>query len=118
MNNHPDIVAYFSSLEAFVSLGAELVFVDSKSSDGTLEAITTFCEIHGGILIGLPHGLYAAWNAGVEAASRKWITFGTVGDTQTVQGLQHFIYVSKVTQADVVVSPPGARRGKIAIESR
>ncbi len=117
-NNHPDIVAHLSSLEGFVSLGAELVFVDSESTDGTLEAITSFCEIHGGILIGLPPGLYAAWNAGVEAASRKWITFGTVGDTQTVQGLQHLLYVLESTQADVVVSPPRMRRGKIAIESR
>ncbi len=73
-NNHPEIVAHLGicpkagrpslrtsrSLEAIVSQGAEIVFVDSESTDGTLEALAAFCKIYGGTVLDLPPWLYAA----------------------------------------------------------
>jgi hypothetical protein len=62
-NNHPEITAHLGSLEIIFSQGAEIVFMDSELTDGTLEAITTFRNIHGGVVFRLPPGLYAAWSA-------------------------------------------------------
>jgi hypothetical protein len=117
-NNHPEIVAHLGSQEAIVSLGAEIVFVDSESSDGTLKALAAFRKNHGGKVLDLPPGLYAAWNAGVQVATRTWITFGTIGDTQSIQELQHLLDIAESTQSDIVVSPPEMRIGKIASENR
>lgn len=110
-NNQRDIQAHLGSLEALRLQGAELVFVDSESSDGTAEAIRSFQSRFGGQFINQPPGLYAAWNAGVQAASRKWISFATVGDRQFVEGFQHLLEVACTDAVDAVLSPPLMRSG-------
>ena len=110
-NSHPDIIAHLGSLEALVSQGAEVVFADSESTDGTLEALAGFQNQHGGTILNLPPGLYAAWNAGVAHSHREWLTFSTLGDKQSSQGLRHLLEVAQNLRADVVASPPRMKSG-------
>ena len=97
---------HLRSVIEWVHCVEELIVVDSGSTDGSLELAREILLPYGAKFIHNPPGLYESWNAGVEAATRRWIYFSTVEDPITADGLEHLYGVITRNDADVVISPP------------
>lgn len=109
--------SHLESLKAIKNIVQEFIFVDSFSEDGTAEKIADFLRSGiPGVLLSCPPGLYAAWNQGATAAKGFWVTFATVGDTQTSEGLRHLMEVGEKLSADLIVSPPLMMEGRSNLE--
>jgi hypothetical protein len=83
----------------------QIIVVDS-STDGSLDYLrelltSPHVEFHS-----LPPGLYQAWNFGVSKARAEYCYFSTVGDSITVDGLQHLFGIASKERLDAVLSPP------------
>jgi hypothetical protein len=58
------------------------------------------------VILEMPRGLYAAWNAGIAAAAGEFLYISTVGDVISADGLAALLGLLRKTGADVAVSPP------------
>jgi glycosyltransferase involved in cell wall biosynthesis len=97
-------------LAPLLSEVAEVIAVDSESSDGTRELLDqALAPLANARVINQPKGLYQAWNHGIQQASGKYIYVATVGDVLLPGGLEHLLTVAEQTSADVVMSPPAMR---------
>lgn len=95
------------NLSHFKNEIAEVVFVDSESTDGTLEFIKSqLGDWPNPRLLQTAPGLYASWNAGIAEISSKWVYIATVGDLLQPGGLVSLLACGMSTDAHVVVSPP------------
>jgi len=94
-------------LAPLLSEVAEVIAVDSESSDGTRELLDqALAPLANARVIDQPKGLYQAWNHGIRQASGKYIYVATIGDSIEPGGLQHLVEVAQNNQADVVISAP------------
>jgi glycosyltransferase involved in cell wall biosynthesis len=100
------IPAHLASLAPWADLAAEIVVVDSHSSDGTPELIRDHLRHPGVRLLDHPRGLYQSWNHGIANTTGSWIYISTVGDSITKEQLVHLWETGEAMQADVVISPP------------
>lgn len=86
---------------------SEIVFVDSESTDGTLELIQgQLADWPKASLLQTPPGLYASWNAAIAEISSTWVNIATVGDLLRPGGLAQLLDCAEKYDADVVLSPP------------
>lgn len=85
---------------------AEVIAVDSESTDGTRELLAERLAGCRGTLLSHPPGLYESWNAAIARTSAKWTYFSTISDTIDPGGLDQLVDVASRLEADVVVSPP------------
>lgn len=97
---------HLAGLRAWVDLAQEVVFVDSYSTDGTLEYIQQNFTHPGKRLVSHPPGLYASWNHGIQQLSTDFCYIATVGDSLTRAGAEHFLTMAQRLQWDVLVSRP------------
>jgi glycosyltransferase involved in cell wall biosynthesis len=93
----------------WIHLVEEVIVVDSGSTDGTFELAHKVLSPFGAKFIHNPPGLYQSWNAGIAAATKKWIYFSTVEDPITTDGLTHLHNVIDAYDADIIISPPDMR---------
>lgn len=98
--------AHLASLTPWLDLAAEIVVVDSHSTDGTAELLRDRLQHPGLHLLSHPPGLYQSWNHGIAHTTGSWIYISTVGDSITREQLQHLLQVGASTNSDVVISPP------------
>lgn len=88
---------------------AQVIAVDSESTDGTVELLRSRLSGIGALILSRPPGLYESWNTAVAAATAPWTYFSTVGDTIAFDGLAQLHSVAEQLDADVVVSAPCMR---------
>jgi glycosyltransferase involved in cell wall biosynthesis len=100
------IPAHLESLRQWADLAAEIVVVDSHSTDGTPGLIRDHLRHPGLRVLAHPRGLYQSWNHGIANTSGTWIYISTVGDFITREQLAHLLETGEAMQADVVISPP------------
>ena len=100
---------HLRSVTEWIHCVEEFIVVDSGSSDGSLELAKQVLKPFAAKVIYNPPGLYESWNAGVAAATQKWLYFSTVEDPISVDGLEHLYEVITKNDADVVISPPDMR---------
>jgi glycosyltransferase involved in cell wall biosynthesis len=93
-------------MQAWLDLVDEVIVVDSRSTDGTLELIRQELHHPGLRIIERDRGLYASWNEGIAATTGDWVYISTAGDTITRDLLLHLREVGEALSADAVVSPP------------
>ena len=93
-------------MQAWLDLAHEVIVVDSRSTDGTLELIRQELHHPGLRIIERDRGLYASWNEGIAATTGDWVYISTAGDTITRDLLLHLREVGEALSADAVVSPP------------
>ncbi len=72
LNSMPAVRATLESLRRLKDRGAEIIVVDSHSTDGTIEVCRPFADR----LLFFPKGnMYAAINEGMKTSRREWLTY-------------------------------------------
>ncbi len=93
-------------MRGWVDLAEEVVVVDSRSTDGTVEYIRQELAHPRLRIIERDRGLYASWNEGIAATTGAWIYVSTAGDTIDREQVRHLVETGERAEADVVISPP------------
>jgi hypothetical protein len=97
---------HLQSVAGWADLADEIVVVDSRSNDGTLDIIRERLRHPNLRIIERDRGLYESWNEGIAATSGDWIYISTAGDTIERGHLLHLLDAGERSQADVVISAP------------
>ena len=97
---------HLQSMAEWADLADEIVVVDSRSTDGTLDIIRDRLRHPNLRIIERDRGLYESWNEGIAATSGAWIYISTAGDTIERGHLLHLLDAGERSQADVVISAP------------
>ncbi len=97
---------HLESMHTWLDLVDEVVVVDSKSTDGSLELLKSELSQSNCRFFTRPKGLYQSWNYGISQIKSRYTYISTIGDAMTREGLQHLYTVASSKQADVVISPP------------
>jgi hypothetical protein len=96
---------HLAAMADWADLAGEIIVVDSRSADGTLDYIRANLRHPGLRVIERERGLYASWNEGISATSGRWVYISTAGETITRSHLLLMLEKGEATQADVVISP-------------
>jgi len=89
-----------------MDLAAQIVVVDSFSTDGTAEYLRENLPHPRIAFLQHPPGLYQSWNFGLRQLNTEYAYISTVGDTVTRHGLQQLLEIAAATQAAIVLSKP------------
>lgn len=106
LNSRELIEPVREALGALFSQVGELVFVDSESTDGTLDYLKAHFSYPHAQFHTRPKGLYESWNFGISQCQRPWLTIATSGDVLSVEDLRYLLEVGRHTEADVVCAAP------------
>lgn len=101
----PLMARHLDAMEQWIDLAHEVVVVDSRSTDGTLDLIRRRLRHPKLRIIERDRGLYASWNEGIAATTGDWIYVSTAGDTIERAQLVRLRDRGEATQADIVISP-------------
>lgn len=94
------------AMAEWADLADEIIVVDSRSTDGTLEIIREHLRHPKLRIIERDRGLYESWNEGIAATTGDWVYVSTAGDAIERPHLLHLIELGERAAADVVISPP------------
>ena len=100
---------HLERIAEWLDLAAEVVVVDSFSSDGTVEYLRNHLRHPKARFLTHPPGLYASWNHGITQISAKYVYISTIGDLITRAGLQRLLETGEALGCDVVLSKPRFR---------
>lgn len=94
------------AMKSWLPQVGEVIVVDSESSDGTREFLSS--ELTGPHVrfIDHPPGLYASWNAGLQATTCEFVHISTAGDTISAEDLAALVAAALASQAAVVSAVP------------
>lgn len=98
--------AHIDSMLPWLNRVHEIIVVDSHSTDGTLEILTTRISHPNLQIHQRPRGLYQAWNYGIKQIQSKYTYISTVGDSIAAFGIDQLLKVAAIHDADAVVSCP------------
>lgn len=104
-NCAPLMVRHLASMEKWAHLADEIIIVDSRSTDGTLDLIRARLRHPNLRIIERDRGLYESWNEGIAATTGKWVYVSTVGDLISEEHLRALMREGERAAADAVVSP-------------
>lgn len=104
-NCRPLMERHLSAMEQWVDLAEEVIVVDSRSTDGTLDLIRRRLRHPKLRIIERDRGLYASWNEGIAATTGDWIYASTAGDTIERGQLVRLRDCGEASRADIVISP-------------
>ena len=96
-------------LHAWLDLAAEVVVVDSFSTDGTLDLLKQELRHPRVRFLSHPPGLYESWNFGISQLTTDYLNISTAGDTITRAGIQRLMEAATAMDGDVVISKPHIR---------
>jgi hypothetical protein len=102
----PLMARHLESVAKWADLADEIIVVDSRSTDGTLDMIRKNLRHRNIRYIERDRGLYASWNEGIAATKGEWIYISTAGDTIDPEQLRHLRDLGERGRADVVISAP------------
>ena len=97
---------HLETMREWVGQVQEVVVVDSRSKDGTLDLIKAGLRHPNLRIFEHPPGLYQSWNHGIQQIQAEHCYVSTVGDSITLDGLRHLVEVIQAQRCDVVVSKP------------
>ena len=104
-NCHSLMERHLMSLEKWAHLADEIIVVDSRSTDGTLELIRERLRHPNLRIIERDRGLYESWNEGIAATTGDWVYVSTAGDLISEEHLRRLMQEGGRAGADVVISP-------------
>lgn len=100
------IEAHLDMMRPWLESVAEIVVVDSHSTDGSVEFIQKNLRHPALRVLQHPPGLYQSWNHGISHITAPYTYISTVGETITEAGLGHLVAMAQRFEADVVLSRP------------
>jgi hypothetical protein len=106
LNCRDGLSRHLTAVESWLGEAAEVIAVDSQSTDGTLDLLHERLSPLGATILSTPPGLYESWNAAIARAGAPWTYISTVGDTIDRRGIAGLVGAAEQCHADVVVSPP------------
>lgn len=98
--------AHIEAMRTWLDLAAEVVAVDSESTDGTLAFLQRELKHANVRVLTHPPGLYQSWNFGIAQCRAKYVYVSTVGETIAREGIEALFHAAETFRADVVISPP------------
>lgn len=104
-NCEPLMARHLDSMDAWADLADEIIVVDSRSTDGTLELIRNRLRHPNIRIIERGPGLYESWNEGIATTKGHWVYLSTAGDTIERAHLLNLMEAGAKANADVVISP-------------
>ncbi len=96
---------HVASMAQWAALAEEIVVVDSRSTDGTLDIIRAGLRHPNLRVIERDRGLYESWNEGIAATTGEWVYVSTVGDLISEEHLRRLMREGERADADAVISP-------------
>jgi glycosyltransferase involved in cell wall biosynthesis len=102
----PYLPEHLAALREWLPHVQEVVVVDSFSKDGTLELIKSEVRHPALKVFQHPPGLYQSWNYGIQQVQAEYCYVSTIGESITLDGLQHLADVASGLRCDVVISQP------------
>lgn len=105
-NCAPLMERHLQAMALWADLADEIIVVDSRSTDGTLDLIRARLRHPNLRIIERDRGLYESWNEGIAATTGDWVYVSTAGDTIEREHLLHLIDLGERATADVVISSP------------
>ncbi len=105
-NAAPLLPEHLAAMRAWTDAVAEIVVVDSHSTDGTIDLIQDGLRHPRLKILQHPPGLYQSWNFGIGQLQSEWCYISTVGETITPEGLAHLAEVARELRCDAVISKP------------
>ena len=106
LNSRAHLPGHVASLSRWLPRTQEIVVVDSRSTDGTLEFLRENLQHPKAQFLTHPPGLYDSWNFGIRHISTEFLTIATVGDTLAPETLDQLAAIARQWNADVVLSRP------------
>lgn len=98
--------AHARHLGQLAEIAAEVLVVDSDSSDGTADFLRKELADSNISFHNHPPGLYQSWNHGISQAGQPYCTVATVGDILPPDSLKKLIATMDSLQPDVLLSAP------------
>lgn len=105
-NSMPYLPRHVAGLREWLDLAAEVVVVDSHSTDGTVDFLRAQLSHPKLRFTTHPPGLYASWNHGIAQIGSEYVVIATTGDTITRSGIGKLVEVAEALACDVVISRP------------
>ena len=105
-NCAPLMERHLQAMALWADLADEIIIVDSRSTDGTLNLIRARLRHPNLRIIERDRGLYESWNEGIAATTGEWVYISTSGDTIGREHLLQLLNLGERAKADVVISPP------------
>lgn len=102
----PYLARHVEGLRPWLDLAAEVVVVDSFSTDGTVDFLRANLTHPALRFLTHPPGLYASWNHGIAQIRSKYVFIATTGDTITRAGVCQLVEAAESLACDVVISRP------------
>jgi len=106
LNCRHKLCAHIDSCRAWLGCVAEVVVVDSNSTDGSLEFLRDALQIYNAKFLSTAPGLYAAWNRGVQEGGQPYVYFSTIGESISDEGLHKLLGWCEAHNLDVAISTP------------
>lgn len=100
------LAAHLAAMRPWLDLVHEVVVVDSRSTDGTVQLLRQGLRHPRLRFLEHPPGLYQSWNYGIRQAASEACYISTVGETITADGLTHLTSLLREYQCDAVISKP------------
>ncbi len=105
-NSMPYLPRHVEGLKAWLDLAAEVVVVDSYSTDGTVDFLRAHINHPQLRFTTHPPGLYASWNHGIAQISSEYLIIATTGETITREGITKLVAAAEALECDTVISRP------------
>jgi len=105
-NSMPYLPRHVEGLRPWLDLAAEVVVVDSYSTDGTVDFLRANLRHPALRFTSHPPGLYASWNHGIAQISSPYVFIATAGDTITREGVCKLVETAESLACDAVISKP------------
>lgn len=105
-NAMPWLEKHLEGLKPWLHRAAEVVVVDSYSSDGTVDYLIRHLSHPSLKIVQHPPGLYASWNFGIQQIESPWLYISTVGDHIAPTGVEALVAACQEYQLDVAISAP------------
>jgi len=106
LNSMPCLAGHLQAMARWQDLAAEIVVVDSFSSDGTGDYLQQHLNHPNLSFLRHPPGLYPSWNFGIRQLKTKYAYIATAGDTVSRQGVLHLLNSAESLDATVIISKP------------
>jgi glycosyltransferase involved in cell wall biosynthesis len=106
LNCRKKLINHINKSQEWLPYVAEIIAIDSSSTDGTWEVLHERLTPLGAKLISTGPGLYQAWNHGVSQATQPFIYFSTIGDIISRDDIYKIHEIISSKSLDLIIAPP------------